>query len=141
ERIRKAEDLAGAQRAADQQLRTSGKSWAQYGGTIDKVLLKEGHLAGFTRTELLGAFTFLLRVGGNVRRSLNLVGLAADVARGRNISLQAASIALSKALGGSATALRRLGIVVPNNVTKLQALEYVQRKFTGQAEAGTTASH
>src|SRR5262249_54086323 len=42
ESIRKAEDLAAAQRAADQQLRTSGKSWAQYGGTIDKVLLKEG---------------------------------------------------------------------------------------------------
>ncbi len=62
------------------------------------------------------------------------------MARGRSISLQAASIALSKALGGSATALRRLGIIVPKNVTSLQALEFVQRKFAGQAAAGTTES-
>jgi hypothetical protein len=140
ESIRQAEDLAAAQRQVDRQLQTSGKSWSQYGGTIDKVLLKEGHLAGFTRAQLLQAFGYLLRVGGNVQRSLNLTALAADVARGRSISLQAASIALSKALGGSATALRRLGIIVPNNVTKMQALEYVQKKFAGQAEAGTTSS-
>ena len=138
--IRAAEDLAAAQRRADQQLKTSGKSWEQYGLQIDSVLLKEGHLAGFTRTDLLGSFTFLLRVGGNVSNSLKLVAEAADIARGRGISLQAASIALSKALGGSATALRRLGIIVPNNVTKMQALEYVQKKFAGQAAAGTTAS-
>lgn len=140
ESIRQAEDLAAAQRQVDRQLKTSGKSWSQYGGAIDKVLLKEGHLAGFTRAQLLQAFGYLLRVGGNVQRSLQLTGLAADVARGRSISLQAASIALSKALGGSATALRRLGIIVPNNVTKMQALEYVQKKFAGQAEAGTTSS-
>lgn len=138
--VRQAESLAAAQRKVDQQLKVSNKSWAEYGDRIDSALLKEGHLAGFTRTDLLGAFAFLLRVGGNVSNSLNLVGLAADVARGRNISLQAASIALSKALGGSATALRRLGIIVPNNVTKMAALEYVQKKFAGQAAVGTTQS-
>ncbi len=140
ESIRQAEGLAAAQRQVDRQLQTSGKSWATYGTRIDSALLKEGHLAGFTRGQLLQAFGYLLRVGGNVQRSLNLTGLAADVARGRSISLQAASIALSKALGGSATALRRLGIIVPKNVTSLQALEYVQKKFAGQARAGTTQS-
>lgn len=140
ESIRQAEALGVAQRQVDTQLKTSGKSWAQYGTKIDSVLLKEGHLAGFTRSQLLQAFGYLLRVGGNVQRSLDLTGLAANVARGRSISLQAASIALSKALGGSATALRRLGIIVPNNVTKMQALAYVQQKFAGQAEAGTSVS-
>ncbi len=140
ESIRQAEGLAAAQRQVDRQLQTSGKSWDQYGNRIDSALLKEGHLAGFTRSQLLQAFGYLLRVGGNVQRSLNLTGLAADVARGRSISLQAASIALSKALGGSATALRRLGIIVPKNVTTMQALEYVQKKFAGQAAAGTTQS-
>lgn len=140
ESIRQAEELDAAQRRVDQQLKVSGKSWDQYGAKIDAVLLKQGHLAGFTRSQLLQAFTYLLRVGGNVRRSLDLTSLATDVARGRSISLQAASIALAKALGGSVTALRRLGIVVPNNVTKMKALEYVQRKFAGQADAGTKSS-
>lgn len=138
--IKQAEGLAAAQRQVDQQLKVSGKSWAQYGTQINAALLKEGRLAGFTRSDLLQAFGYLIRVGGNVRQSLNLTGLAADVARGRSISLQAASISLSKALGGSATALRRLGIIVPKNVTTMQALAYVQKKFAGQAEAGTTES-
>lgn len=140
ESIHAAEEQEAAQRRLEQQLKVSGKTWERYGAEIDKTLAKEGHLAGFTRTEMLGAFTFLLRVGGNVSNSLRLVGLAADVARGRSITLQAASIALSKALGGSATALRRLGIIVPNNVSKMAALNYVQEKFTGQARAGTTAA-
>jgi hypothetical protein len=47
---------------------------------------------------------------------------------------------LAKALGGSATALRRLGIIVPKHVTTTQALAFVTQKFAGQALAGTTAT-
>ncbi len=138
--IKAAQDEAVAQKQVAAQLKTSGKSFKEYGGQIDSVLLKESHLAGFTKAELLTAFGFLVRIGGNVQKSLHLTALAADVARARSISLQSASIALAKALGGSATALRRLGIIVPKNVSTTQALAFVTQKFAGQAEAGTTAS-
>ncbi len=138
--ITAAQDEAVAQKQVAAQLKTSGKSFKEYGGQIDSVLLKESHLAGFTKAELLTAFGYLVRIGGNVQKSLTLTGLAADVARARTISLQSASIALAKALGGSATALRRLGIIVPKNVSTTQALAFVTAKFAGQAEAGTTAS-
>ncbi len=138
--ITAAQDEAVAQRQVATQLKTSGKSWKDYGYQIDSVLLKESHLAGFTKAELLNAFGYLVRIGGNVQKSLHLTALAADVARARSISLQSASIALAKALGGSATALRRLGIIVPKNVSTTQALAFVTAKFAGQAEAGTTAS-
>lgn len=138
--ITAAQDEAVAQKQVAAQLKTSDKSFKEYGGQIDSVLLKESHLAGFTKAKLLTAFGFLVRIGGNVQKSLHLTALAADVARARSISLQSASIALAKALGGSATALRRLGIIVPKNVSTTQALAFVTQKFAGQAEAGTTAS-
>jgi hypothetical protein len=138
--IKAAQDEVVAQKQVAQQLRTSGKSWAQYGTQISAALLKESHLAGFTKSELLTAFGFLVRIGGNVQKSLKLTGLAADIARARTISLQSASLALAKALGGSATALRRLGIIVPKHVTTTQALAFVTQKFAGQALAGTTAT-
>ncbi len=138
--IAAAQDEAVAQKQVATQLKTSGKSFKDYGGQIDSVLLKESHLAGFTKAELLQSFGYLVRVGGNVQKSLTLTGLAADIARARTISLQSASIALAKALGGSATALRRLGIIVPKNVSTTQALAFVTQKFAGQAIAGTTAS-
>jgi hypothetical protein len=138
--IKAAQDEVVAQKQVAQQLRTSGKSWSEYGTQISAALLKESHLAGFTKSELLTSFGFLVRIGGNVQKSLKLTGLAADIARARTISLQSASLALAKALGGSATALRRLGIIVPKHVTTTQALAFVTAKFAGQAKAGTTAT-
>jgi aerobic-type carbon monoxide dehydrogenase small subunit (CoxS/CutS family) len=138
--IKAAQAEVVAQKQVARQLQTSGKSWQQYGTQIDAALLKESHLAGFTKADLLTAFGFLVRIGGNVSKSLKLTGLAADIARARTISLSSASLALAKALGGSATALRRLGIIVPKHVTTTQALAFVTAKFAGQAQAGTTAT-
>lgn len=136
--ITAAQTLEVTQRQVARQLQTSGKSWQDYGGQIDSVLQKESALSGFTKQELLQGFGFLVRVGGNVTESLRLTGLAADVARARNISLASAAIALAKALGGSDASLKRLGITIPKGVTGMAALAYVQQKFAGQAAAGVT---
>ena len=62
------------------------------------------------------------------------------MARGRGISLTAASNALAKAAAGSFSALRRLNIIVPKGATEMEALAFVQQKYAGQAEAGATSS-
>jgi hypothetical protein len=136
--IKAAISLAKTQRQVEAQLKTSGKSWHDYGQQIDSADLKLSHISGFTNQELLQGFGYLVRVNGNVSESLKLTAEAADVARGRNISLASAAIALAKAQGGSVTALRRLGIVVPKGVEGLKALAFVQEKFAGQAAAGAT---
>jgi hypothetical protein len=138
--IRAAILLQKTQRQIDTQLTTSGKSWDQYGQRIDQADLKLSHISGFTNQELLQSFTTLFRATDNVTNSLHLNSVAADVARGRGISLAAASNAIAKAAEGSFSALRRLNIIVPKGSTVLQALTFVQQKYAGQAAAGATIS-
>lgn len=137
--IAAARELAVAQRQVNQQLRVSGKSWKDYAGQIEPATTRLVHLAGFTHVDLLRSFGFMVRATGNVQSSLKLMGVAADVARGRGIRLQAATLALTKAVGGSATALRRLGIIVPSTAKGWDAINFVAEKFRGQARAGTSA--
>lgn len=132
--------LAVTQRQVDAQLKTTGGTWKQYGDQITRTDLSLSHVSGFTNQELLQSFGYLDRATGNVNQALKLNALAADVARGRNISLSAAALALGKAVDGSATSLRRLGIVVPKNLEGMKALAYVQQKFAGQAQAGASAA-
>ncbi len=138
--IQEALSYAATQKQVTAQLKTGGLVFTQYEGQIDAALTAESKLSGFTRNDLLQSFGYLVRVSGNVVQSLNLDAVAADVARGRHIALSSASIALAKALGGSSTALRRLGIIVPKTATGMEAIRYVAAKFAGQAEAGATSA-
>ncbi len=138
--ITEALGFAQAEKQVAAQLKTSGLSFEQSKSSIDSYLTSESKLSGFTRQELLQSFGSLVRVSGNVGQSLKLDSVAADVARGRHIALSSASIALAKALGGSSTALRRLGIIVPKTATGMAAIEFVSKKFAGQAEAGATSA-
>lgn len=83
--ITAAQDEAVAQKQVAAQLKTSGKAWKDYAGQIDSVLLKESHLAGFTKAELLTAFGFLVRIGGNVQKSLHLTALASRCASAQHL--------------------------------------------------------
>ena len=122
------------------QLKTSGLSFEQNKSQILDNLTAQSKLSAFTRGDLLQSFGYLVRVSGDVDQSLKLTSIAADVARGRHIALSSASIALAKALGGSSTALRRLGIIVPASAKGMDAIRYVAQKFAGQAEAGATSA-
>lgn len=135
-----ATELLATQRAVDQQLKTQGATWERYGKQINETDLKLSHVSGFTNQELLQSFEYLDRVTGKVGIALKLNGVAADVARGRNIKLASAALALGKAYGGSITALRRLGIVIPKALKGQEALNYVAQKFAGQAAANATVA-
>jgi hypothetical protein len=138
--ITEALGYAAAEKQVTAQLKTGGLSFQTYKSQIEDALTAESKLSGFTRQDLLQSFGYLVRVSGKVGQSLNLDSVAADVARGRHIALSSASIALAKALGGSSTALRRLGIIVPKTATGMDAIRYVAAKFAGQAEAGATSA-
>ncbi len=138
--ITEALGFAATEKQVTAQLKTSGLSFEENKAQILDNLTAQSKLSAFTRGDLLQSFGYLVRVSGDVDQSLKLTAIAADVARGRHIALSSASIALAKALGGSSTALRRLGIIVPASAKGMDAIRYVAQKFAGQAEAGATSA-
>lgn len=119
----------------------SGQSWAKYGKQIQDVALAQSKLSGFDDERLLSTFSNLERRTGNVNKALALNALAANVARGRNISLEAAHQIVLKASLGLAGALRRVGIAVGKHATALQLIDALSKKYGKSAEAyGKTAA-
>jgi len=119
----------------------SGLSWRVYGQRIEEVSKATSRLSGFDDERLLGTFDTLVRRTGDVNQALRLNALAANVARGRHIELEQASQLVLKASIGNVGALRRLGINIDKNATAYQALDLLQKKYSGSAAAyGRTAA-
>src|SRR5262249_11153435 len=116
------------------QLKTSGIDFADVKDTIDEATNSLSLFSGFNADELTQSLTTLVRATGNVTEALQLNKVAADVARAR------ASIALSKAVIGNVTSLKRLGIEIPKGTSSMQALRIVATRYAGQAHAGSTAT-
>lgn len=132
-------EAAQTERQLAQQLKATGISFAQNRGQIEETVTRLSSLSGFTRDDLTRSFTTLVRGSGDVQKSLKDVGIAADIARGTHKSLSTVTLALTKAEAGNAGALKRVGLALPKNVTGLQAVAIAQKRFAGQAEAGSTA--
>lgn len=65
----------------------------------------------------------LTRSTGDVGKATEGMGLAADIARGRNISLEAAAKTVEKAMMGNATALKKVGVEVQPVTEHMDALK------------------
>lgn len=134
-----AKQAAVTQKQLGAQFKASGKDLGLYQGQIDKTANRLSLLAGFNRDELTSSFVTIFRASGNVRKSLRDVGLAADIARARGISLAAASLIVGKVEAGNIGILRRSGVQVAKNASVEKALLIARLRFAGQAAAGTTA--
>lgn len=161
--IQAAEGFDKAQAALQQQLKASGITYRAHSKDIDSVISKTEALTGFTKTELTGALTNMIRSTGSVSESLKLMGTTTDVARARNMDLASAAILVAKAHDGNTGALKRLGISITpvtaavdklreshtkatyaqeqaakatdKNATAQKVLAEFQQKYTGQADA------
>jgi hypothetical protein len=110
-----------------------GQSWQKYGATIEQTTTALSGLSGFSKLDLLQTFSNLVRRTNDVNRALQLNALAANVARGRNISLQAAQSLVLKASLGMISGLRRVGLAIDKNATSTQALALLQAKYGNSA--------
>lgn len=123
------------------QLKTLGKDNAAVKGNIDKTVQSLSMMSGFDDEDLQDSFTTLARTTGSVSAAQKQLGLVADIARGRQISLSSAAQMVNRVNAGSITGLKRYGIAVDKNTTKEQALALLRQKFSGQAKAyGETAA-
>ncbi len=117
-----------------QALASAGLSHKKYGKQLDAVIQKTSKLAALDDEELSDSFAKLVRTTGSVEKATKGMALAADIARARNISLEAATKAVERALAGNESAFSRLGIQSNKNKDATDELTEAQRRFGGAAE-------
>jgi hypothetical protein len=130
-----AERAEVSQKKLETQLRSAGISYKAHAREIDNVIQKTSKLAGLDDEDLQDAFTNIIRVTGDVSKSLKLTGLAADFARAKHIDVAKAGEIVGKVAGGNIGILSRYGIQIRKGATATEALGALQGKFAGQAAA------
>lgn len=114
-------------------VKRAGLQWDEHSAAIDRTIQRQSRLSAFDDEQLYDTFGRLVIRTRDVNKALELNALAANVARGRNISLESATQIVIKASIGQAGALRRLGIDVGKHATATQLLDALQRKYAGNA--------
>jgi hypothetical protein len=114
----------------------AGLEWERYRGQIEATIRAQSRL-GFDDEKLLKTFsTFVVRTK-DVSEALKLNALAADVARGRYIDLEAAAQIVLKASIGQSGALRRMGIDVAKGAKSYELLAKLTESYGGRAKGAT----
>lgn len=114
-------------------VRRAGIDYAAFAGQIEKALQAQSKMASFDDEELAGGLTVLVRRTKDVNEALRLNALAANVARGRNVELEAGVQIVLKAYNGQVGGLRRLGLEIDKNATSTQALAKLQQAYGNSA--------
>jgi hypothetical protein len=138
--IAKAEEAQVSQAKMENQLKALGLNYQANAGHIDEVIQSTSKLAGLDDEDLQDAFTRLVRSTGDISKGLRDTALAADVARGANISLEAATKAISNAELGRVTGLRRLGVEIAPITAAQDALRASHEKVTAAQLASAKAT-
>jgi hypothetical protein len=128
-------EAEASQKRMEAQLKASGISYKAHADEIDNVIQKTSKLAALDDEDLQDAFTNLVRSTGSVSKGLNLVGLAADIARAKHLDVAKAAEIVGKVANGNTGVLGRYGISVRKGADATEALGQLQDKFRGQAEA------
>ena len=106
--------------------------------TVDKITESMMNL-GFTGNSTREALTKLVTATGSVSQAQKMMGVAADYARLKHISLNEAATILSRGTVGAVRAFREYGITLDTTLPKNQAIakafEELNKKIGGQAAA------
>lgn len=131
-----------AQESQDQlavTMKDAGLSYQANRAEIEKVIAKQSELAAFQKTDLRDSFGKLIVSTKDSGTAMKDLALASDIARGRHISLEAATQIVIKANMGLTGALRRMGIDMQPVKTAQDALTASGEKFTVQQKAAAKA--
>jgi hypothetical protein len=134
-----ARDAGVAQRSLAAQMKASGQSFATSREAIDKASTSLAKF-GFTSEDSEKALTVLERGTGSITRSIGLQGIAANLARAKNIKLSDAANVLAKVFGHQETALRRAVPGLPKYAHGMDLIRLAGQKLQGQAKANTTVA-
>jgi hypothetical protein len=139
ESVSVAREAAVGQAQLAAQMKASGESFAASSEEVEKARLSMARF-GFTSEDVDKALILLDRGTGSISKSIDLLGLTADLARAKNLDFAAAANVVAKVFGGQTTALRRAVPGLNANAKGWDLIREAQEKLAGQAAAGTTAS-
>lgn len=114
-------------------VRNAGVDFAKHRQQIDETIQAHSRMSAFDDEDLSDSFARLIIRTKSVSEALRLNALAANVARGRQISLEAATQLVIKASLGQAGQLKRVGIEVGKNATATQLLTQLTEAYAGHA--------
>jgi hypothetical protein len=132
--IKAAETQEASLAALTAALKQNDAGWDGNVDSIQKVIESRLKL-GFTTQEQEASLAVLVAMTKDHTASLDIERTAMDISRLKHIDLATASTLLGKAFEGNTAGLRRLGIVVASGTKGYDALEQVQKRVAGQAEA------
>ena len=112
ESVKAAEDFQLSQAKLQVAIHNSGHAMTQYQKPIDALSTKFRHL-GFTDTQTADGLAVLTTSLKDPAKALHLMGVAADLARYKNISLADSALVVAKGAEGQLRPLRALGIDLP----------------------------
>jgi phage-related protein len=136
------EGAAAAQARTDRlqtSLKNLGISYAATSNQIGNYVTKESMASAFAKGDLTESFTRVVTATHNVGQAMNITSTAADLARGRNISLEAATNLLVKVHNGQVGALTRMGIAYQKVTPNVDALKLKMQQYK-DAEKSASAS-
>jgi hypothetical protein len=117
-----------------QSIRENDAGWRGNIAAVEEVIASRQRL-GFADEEQRDSLRQLVAATKDSEEALRLQGIAMDFARLRGIDLGAAGDVIAKVYSGNIGILSRYGVVLEEGATATEALEEIQRRAQGQAEA------
>lgn len=117
--------------------KSAGAEWEVYGKTVQEAIIEKSESSGFAVDQLATAYGRLIQQTKDSSKALQLLTTASDVARARGTAVTQVATSLSRALGGNAQALSRLGIIIPKYTAGQDA---AKKKLQELAQAETALS-
>ncbi|CAB5219020.1 Phage tail tape measure protein [uncultured Caudovirales phage] len=136
---------AAAQVELERQLKASTNASAEQIAQVEQFIKTTQNATGVLDDQLRPAFSTLTRFTQDQTKSQELLNIALDVSTATGKPLEAVSLALGKAYGGSTTALQKLGIQTKDAAGKALSFDEIQQKLVAtfggatQEAAQTTA--
>jgi hypothetical protein len=134
-----------AQKALARQIQRSTKATDEQIAANEEWIATQGKLLGITDDDLRPVLSSLVRVTKDITKAQKAASLAMDIAAAKNISLETASKAVERALGGNLTAIAKIAPelkkMIKEGATAEQVFAALNKKFGGEASAAadTTA--
>lgn len=128
------EEELGVQRLATT-VKNTGADWGTAQTAIENYLAAETKRVALDDGEGRDSLNRLTAATGDYKMAMELLPGVMDLARGANISMEQATMLVTKAIDGSVGGLGKYGIEVSKDATETEILGAIQAKYAGQAEA------
>lgn len=113
----------------------SGAAWAEASPEIEAYLAAEAKRTALDDGEGRESVSRLTAITQDYRKALALLPVVQDLAAAKGMGLASAAQIVGRVVEGNTGILRRYGIVLEKGATATEALEALQQRFAGTAEA------